>query len=324
VSSPSPISVREVPARRPELCCPADRAPLEGNPDATAYRCSRCGRSYPVERGVVRFLAEIDPFYEGRFVGGVRYLPRSERAPWSWPLWLMCSGYVWAIRRHVPAGSTVLELGCASGIAYLSQRYRTIGMDLSAASLARLEGVYAASLQADVTEGVPLPDASIDAVISSFVWEHIRPEDKPRVLAELSRVLRPGGKLVFLYDVESRHPLYRRMQRVDPALFREVLIDREGHLGWETPAANRAAFAAAGLRVLEQRGREKLLIGPAMYDKVAQWPGALRRLARVGILFRFGVPFHVYNAATRLLDETLGRALPEGWARVMVSVCERP
>jgi SAM-dependent methyltransferase len=187
-----------------------------------------------------------------------------------------------------------------------------------------LEGVYSASLQADVTQGVPLPDASLDAVISSFLWEHIRPRDKPRVLAELARVLRPGGKLVFMYDVESRHPLYRRMQRVDPALFREVLIDREGHLGWETPAANRAHFAAAGLRVLEQRGREKLLIGPAMYDKVREWPGSLRRLAQLGILFRFGVPFQLHNAATRVLDETLGRALPESWARIAVTVCERP
>lgn len=310
--------------RPPELRCPAEHAPLERVPGASAYRCRRCGRSYPVERGVVRFLAETDAFYEGRFVGQVRYLPRSERAPWSWPLWLIGSGYVWAIRRHVPERSTVLELGCAGGIAYLSHRYRMIGMDLSMASLARLEGVYAASLQADVTQGVPLPDASVDAVISSFVWEHIPPAEKPGVLAELARVLRPGGKLVFMYDIESGHPLYRRMQRVDPALFQEVLIDREGHLGWEGVAANRTGFAAAGLRVLEHRGREKLLIGPAMYDKVRQWPGGLRRLARLGIRFRFGIPFQIHNATMRVLDETLGRLVPERWARIAVTVCERP
>jgi SAM-dependent methyltransferase len=315
---------RAEPEQPPELRCLVERAPLEAVPGASALRCPRCGRSYPVERGVVRFLARTDPFYEGRCLDRVRYLPRSERGPWSWPLWLIGSGYVWAIRRHVPARSSVLELGCASGIAYLSHRYRMIGMDLSAASLAALEGVYAASLQADATQGIPLPDASLDAAISSFFWEHIRPGDKPRILAELVRVLRPGGKLVFMYDLDSDHPLYRRMKRIDPALFREVLIEREGHLGWEGAAANRAGFAAAGLRVLEQRGREKLLIGPAMYDKVREWPGALRRLARIGIRFRFGVPFQVHNAAMRVLDETLGLALPESWARIAVTVCERP
>ena len=95
-------------------------------------------------------------------------------------------------------------------------RYQTIGLDLSAASLARVANLYAACLQVDLTQGIPLPDASIDAVISSFVWEHILPEHKPAVLAELRRVLRPGGKLVFLYDVDGRHPLYRRMRAVDP------------------------------------------------------------------------------------------------------------
>ena len=139
------------------------------------------------------------------------------------------------------------------------------------------------------------------------------------MLAELRRVLRPGGKLVFLYDVDGRHPLYRRMQAADPALFQEILIDREGHAGWQNAADNAASFEAAGFRVLEHRGKEKLLIGPAMYDKVQQWPGAFRRLARVGLQFRFGWRFHLYNAATRVLDESVGRWLPASWARVMVT-----
>jgi hypothetical protein len=128
---------------------------------------------------------------------------------------------------------------------------------------------------------------------------------------------------VLLYDVDSRHPLYRRMQAVDAALFQEVLIEREGHTGWQNAEDNAAAFECAGLRVVEHRGKEKLLIGPAMYDKVQHWPGRFRRWARIGLRFRFGWRFHLYNAATRVLDETAGRLLPASWARVMVTVCER-
>ncbi len=160
-------------------------------------------------------------------------------------------------------------------------------------------------------------------MISSFVWEHIQPADKPFVLGELRRVLRPRGKLVFLYDVDGHHPLYRRMQAADPSRFQEVLIDREGHGGWESAAQNAAGFAAAGLRVVEHRGKEKLLIGPAMFAKVAEWPGAFRRWAQVGLQFRYGWRYHLYNAVTRVLDETVGRCLPASWARVMVTVCER-
>jgi SAM-dependent methyltransferase len=305
------------------LVCPTDHAELALAADGSSYGCGACGRAYPLESGVVRFLDRRDAFYEGRFTSGIPWIPRRDRAPWSWPLWLMVGGYVWAVRRHVPAGSRVLEIGCGGGFRYLSQRFRTVGLDVSVSSLARLTDVYTACLQVDLTHGIPLPDASVDAAISSFVWEHILPHQKPAVLAELRRVLRPGGKLVFLYDVDGTHPLYRRMQAADPALFQEILIDREGHSGWQTAAQNAEAFQAAGFRIVEHRGKEKLLIGPAMYDKVHHWPGAFRRLARVGLKFRYGWRYHLYNAATRVLDESLGRLLPERWSRVMVTVCER-
>jgi SAM-dependent methyltransferase len=312
-----------VPAWSPPLICPLDQTELTLGAGPPAYECRRCGQSFPLEQGVVRFLPGADAFYEGRYLNTIRFVPRSERAPWSWPLWLIASGYVWAVRRHVRAGSFVLELGSGSGIAYLSRRYRAVGVDLSLASLARVAPLYAACLQADVTRSIPLPDGSLDAAISSFVWEHLRPEDKPRVLAELRRVLRPDGRLVFLYDVENRHPLYRRMQRRDPARYREVLIDREGHLGWETQEENARRFEEAGFELVEHRGMEKLLIAPAMYDKVGEWPGGFGALARLGLWFRFGGRFQFYNALVRVLDESVGRLLPRGWARVMLTVCRR-
>jgi SAM-dependent methyltransferase len=213
----------------PRLICPSDRAELKPTYDGTSYDCGACGRRYPVESGVVRFLPRDDVFYEDRYLGDdtVRWVPRRDRWPWSLPLWLMAAGYYWTVRRHAPAGSTLIEIGCGNGSRYFAQRYRAIGLDLSRRTLARVADLYATCLQADFTRGIPLPDASVDAVVSKFVWEHILPEDKPGVLAELRRVLRPGGKLVFLYDVDGRHPLYRRLQAADPARFREVVIERE-------------------------------------------------------------------------------------------------
>lgn len=313
---------RETPRWEPTLVCPVERAPLAPAGDS-AYRCRACGRSYPVEQGVVRFLEDRDAFYEGRYLNTIRFVPRSERAYTAWPLWLIKHGYVWAARKHVPAGATVLEMGCGSGVAYFAHRFRMIGLDLSFASLARVAPLYDACLQADTTAGIPLPDASLDAVLSSFVWEHIPPERKPAVLAECARVLRPGGKLVFLYDVESQNPLYRRMRRLDPALYREILIDREGHLGWQTPAENREIFERCGFRLLENGGHEKLLIEAAMYDKVRHWGGWLKALAELGYRFKPAPQLYFYNGLVRVLDATLGRLLPTSWSRVLVSVCER-
>jgi SAM-dependent methyltransferase len=303
-----------------DLQCPQDRARLSR--EGEVFACPACGRRFPIDRGVVRFLPETDAFYEGRYLYTPGYVPRRDAAPFAWPLWLMNSGYVWAVRRRLPAGATVLEMGCAGGLAYFARRYRVIGLDLSFASLANVAPLYEACLQADAG-AIPLPDASVDGIISSYVWEHIPPGEKGAVLAECARVLRPDGALVFLYDVESRNPLYRRMKERDPALYREVLIEREGHYGWQTPAENREIFEAHGFRVRRDLGQEKLLISPAMYDKVQNWPGGLRRVAQMGLRFRNGRAFHAYNAGLRLFDETLGRLLPDSWSRVRVAVCEK-
>jgi SAM-dependent methyltransferase len=183
--------------------------------------------------------------------------------------------------------------------------------------------LYAACLQADICVRIPLPDTSVDAIASSFVWEHIVPEQKPRALEEFRRVLRPGGRLVFLYDVECDSPIYRRMRRADPALYREILIDREGHLGWESPEENARLFRENGFRLLSEQGKEKLLLGPAMYDKVQHWGGGLARLSRVGLRFRSGPLFHLYNVLNRGFDETVGRWLPHSWSRVVVAAWEK-
>jgi len=107
-------------------------------------------------------------------------------------------------------------------------------------------------------------------------------------------------------------------------LFKEVLIDREGHLGWQTVEDNRTLFEANGFRVVEDLGRETTpLISAAMYDKVAQWLGWMRPVARV--VERLSRPpwFHFYNGALRVLDATLGRLLPLSWSRIVITVCEK-
>jgi SAM-dependent methyltransferase len=163
----------------------------------------------------------------------------------------------------------------------------------------------------------------LDAVVSSYVWEHIPPTEKPTALSEFSRVLKPGGKLVFLFDVEGRNPIYRMLKRRDAAHYREALIDREGHLGWETPRENRKHFEDAGFRILEFHGKDKLLIPPAMFGKIREWGGIMKPIGDVGAFFSEGVRFQLANGLLRTLDETVGRVIPETWSRVIIAVCEK-
>ena len=102
-------------------------------------------------------------------------------------------------------GETVLDLGSGGGIdVLLSARRvgpagRVYGLD-GAPEMIGLARANAAAAGADNTEfllgtieDVPLPDGHVDVVISNCVIN--LSADKPRVLAEAFRVLRPGGRL---------------------------------------------------------------------------------------------------------------------------------
>ena len=104
------------------------------------------------------------------------------------------------------AGQDVIELGCGTAYicAWLARRGASvIGIDNSAEQLktARaLQAEYALHfpLIHGNAESVPLPDASFDFAISEYgvsIWA-----DPYRWIPEASRLLRPGGELVFLVN----------------------------------------------------------------------------------------------------------------------------
>ncbi len=101
-------------------------------------------------------------------------------------------------------GETVLDLGSGAGADVLISARRVgpagraIGLDMTDEMLAlarrnaeqaRVENV---EFHKGYIEEIPLPDASVDVVISNCVLN--LSGDKPRVLREVARVLRPGGR----------------------------------------------------------------------------------------------------------------------------------
>ncbi len=102
-------------------------------------------------------------------------------------------------------GETVLDLGSGGGIdVILSAKRvgptgRAYGLDMTdemldlARANAEKAGIDNAIFIRGVIEDIPLPAASVDVVISNCVIN--LSTDKPAVLAEIGRVLRPGGRV---------------------------------------------------------------------------------------------------------------------------------
>jgi SAM-dependent methyltransferase len=92
----------------------------------------------------------------------------------------------------------ILDAGCGTGaiLKRLGNPHRNIGIDLAPAAISfcRQRGL-ANVRQADIC-ALPFPNASFDAVISSSVLYHEWVRDLPLAVAEMHRVLRPGGLLL--------------------------------------------------------------------------------------------------------------------------------
>jgi arsenite methyltransferase len=143
--------------------------------------------------------------------------------------------------RWVRPGDTVLDLGSGSGKnAFLCAQMvgpegRVIGLDRNGDMLALAR--WAAPIVADKIgyanvsfreaaiedlgrdlAGVPLlADATVDLVLSNCVLNLVRPDDRPALLREILRVLRPGGR-VAISDIVSDRPVPLDLQQ-DPELW---------------------------------------------------------------------------------------------------------
>jgi SAM-dependent methyltransferase len=127
---------------------------------------------------------------------------------------------------EIAEGDVVLDLGSGAGIDLLlaakrvGPRGRVIGVDMTDAMIAEARANIAASglshveVRKGIIEDLPVDSASVDWVISNCVI-NLSPE-KPRAFAEVSRVLKPGGRMLVSDIVAGALP---EEVRRDPALY---------------------------------------------------------------------------------------------------------
>jgi SAM-dependent methyltransferase len=106
---------------------------------------------------------------------------------------------------HIKQGEVIVDLGSGGGLdVFLASKMvgpegRAIGIDMTPAMIdraranAKAGGYTNVEFYLSTIDQIPLPDASVDCVISNCVL-NLAP-DKPAVFREIARVLKPGGRL---------------------------------------------------------------------------------------------------------------------------------
>ncbi|MET7964867.1 class I SAM-dependent methyltransferase [Micromonospora zamorensis] len=105
---------------------------------------------------------------------------------------------------------------------------------------------------AGAAEDLPVPPASIDYALMFLSWHHV--QDKPRAARELTRVIRPGGRLLLRANFSDHHPRpwwlahFPNGYEADAALFQPLheVIAMFTSLGWRVASFDTVTEPSSG------------------------------------------------------------------------------
>ena len=162
----------------------------------------------------------------------------------------------------VAAGQAVLDVGCGTGTLALAAKRRVgtqgsvRGIDASEEMIDRARGKSArhglsVTFEVGTAQSLPFPDAAFDVVLCSLAMHHFPEDARAGALAEMRRVLKPGGRALIVEFSRGRgvwallHPVALLHARTSPRILdqAEAMMKRAG---FATVSTGPLGFAGMG------------------------------------------------------------------------------
>lgn len=145
-------------------------------------------------------------------------------------------------------GERILEVGVGTGLALprWHREARVTGIDVSEGMLQRAGRVCARHRLTHVdlrlldAQATDFPDSHFDKIAAMYVVSVV--PNVPKLLAEMRRVCKPGGRIAIVNHFAHPHPFINQMER--------LLADHAALLGFHAALPTEAVTRANGLRIL--------------------------------------------------------------------------
>jgi len=147
------------------------------------------------------------------------------------------------VGRVVKKGDRVLDIGTGTAMlaeyaAPLADQY--FGIDYSGSMLAKAAKKIAEKKLSNVilrwgdARKLPYNDNFFDVAVSSFMMAHLQPDDRTKVIHEIARVLKPGGRLGLYQSQGEIYPMFATEKELErnliQASFRDIEIEDRDHI----------------------------------------------------------------------------------------------
>lgn len=230
------------------LVCQRDRHALARTGDA--LQCAACGAVYAIDDGIPVFF--VDPNWNDL------YLTDTGHYVSDTPFEMVRGDEGYLVLRGDRAYGRVLDLGCGDGVfsSKLPADCVSYCVDVTQAGLRRLLRRGKDNLVPLLASGYELPfgDGTFDTALYNFVVEHLRPDNDERMLREIRRVLRYGGRVIYTTDT----PFFDRyMVKWTNLLLRGKWIPQDhsgstGHINLLTMEESRSLVRRAGFDIVAE------------------------------------------------------------------------
>jgi ubiquinone/menaquinone biosynthesis C-methylase UbiE len=219
-----------------------------------------------------------------------------------------------AIRRHLQPGQRVLDAGCGRYLRFcreLSDTVSAFGVDLDQLDTDNRRSPF--GVRADVSR-LPFPDGHFDMVISRSVIEHLA--DPPQVFREISRVLRPGGRVVLI--TPNKFDYVSLIASVTPYRLHRALVSRIFRVPEDDVFPT--LYRANTMRSIRRSLRSAGLIEKEL-DMINHYPAYLMfspMLFRVGVMYERFTSLRLFRflrGSILCVYEKAGKATPDGSVR---------